>query len=156
MWPVNRSEEPPTTTEAQAFVYDFRDVRIPQDMEIQMDKSNITPVGAERYGVLTFKGRVEPISLFDYFANSMPKDGWSLIAYQKYQRFFMVFIKESRVAVLTIEESPLYFTWLEVWVSPRQNGYGASAVNAPQTFPAGVPAGGGFPNPVEMERTLTQ
>lgn len=156
LWPGSRSEEPPTATETQAFVYDFRDVRIPQDMEIQMDKSNITPVGGEHYGVLKFKGRVEPISLFDYFANSMPKDGWTLIAYQKYQRFLMVFTKENRVTVITIEEDPFYSTWLEVWVSPRQNGYGANTMSAPQSFPAAAPAGGGFPKPVEMERTLTQ
>lgn len=160
LWPGSRSEEPPTATETQGFVYDFRDVRIPQDMEIQMNKSSITPVSGENYGVLKFKGRVEPISLFDYFANSMPKDGWSLIAYQKYQRFLMVFTKESRVAVLTIEEDPLYYTWLEVWVSPRQNGRAATGgLAAPQGFapaPSAAPATGGYPKPVEVERTLTQ
>ncbi len=158
LWPGNRSPEPPTATETQGFVYDFRDIRIPHEMEIQMDKSSITPISGQNYGVLKFKGRVEPISLFDYFANSMPKDGWSLIAYQKYQRFLMVFTKEQRVAVLTIEEDPFYSTWLEVWVSPRQNGIGAAPTGfAPSpgfSAPASTP--GGYPKPIEVERTLTQ
>ncbi|MBC7356513.1 MAG: hypothetical protein JG774_1414 [Desulfomicrobiaceae bacterium] len=155
MWPSMPTEEPPTATETQAFVYDFRDIQIPQDMEIQMKESTVSSVAGENYGVLKFKGRVEPISLFDYFANSMPKNGWTLIAYQKYQRFQMIFTKENRVAVLTIEEDSLYSTWLEVWVSPRQNSYGTAPMGA-QPFPAAAPTTGGFSKPIEMERSLTQ
>jgi hypothetical protein len=160
MWPGSRSEEPPSATETQGFTYDFRDVRIPSDLEIQMDKSSVTPVGGEHYGVLKFKGRVEPISLFDYFANTMAKDGWVLLAYQKYQRFLMVFTKESRVAVISIEEDPIYYTWVEVWVSPRQNGVGTAAPSYGPSYAPASPmspaAPGAYPKPVEMERTLTQ
>ena len=161
MWPASRSEEPPSATETQGFTYDFRDVRIPSDLEIQMDKSSVTPVGGEHYGLLKFKGRVEPISLFDYFANTMTKDGWTLLAYQKYQRFLMVFTKESRVAVISIEEDPIYYTWVDVWVSPRQNGFRApTAPSSAPSYTPGTPmspaAPGTFPKPVEIERTLTQ
>lgn len=103
-----------------------------------------------------FRGRAEPISLFDYFFNTMPKDGWTLVTYQKYQRYNLVFTKENRVCMITIEESPFWYTWLEVKVTPKAPGTGGPAysigsqpADAYQSYP---PSGSSF----ESERTLTQ
>lgn len=138
------------------FYYDFNDIRVPEEMELQTDKSSITPGQGSNVGVMKFKGRVEPSSLFDFFANTMPKDGWHLLTYQKYQRFLLVFSKDDRFVVMTIEEDPIYYTWLEVWVSMRVAGTGSPAYSTGtmpvDSYPSGSTGGGSL----EYERTLSQ
>jgi hypothetical protein len=139
---------------AQAsFYYDFNDIRIPEEMEIQTKESSITPTEGGKFGVMKFKGRAEPISLFDFFFNTMPKDGWTMVTYQKYQRYSLVFTKDNRVCVITIEESPVWYTWLEVKVSPKvANSYSPAYSTGTQPVDT-YPAPGAAPN---AERTLTQ
>ena len=136
-----------------AFFYDFNDIRIPDEMEIQKNKSSISPVEGGRAGVMKFKGRAEPISLFDFFYNTMPKDGWTLQTYQKYQRFLLVFTKDTRICVITIDEDPFFYPWLDVWVSPKVQGSAS-----PQYLYGDQPAGSfsGSGSSFEYERTLTQ
>ena len=144
---------------ASSFYYDFSDIRVPAEMELQKDKSSITPTNQGKIGVMKFKGRVEPISLFDFFSNTMPKDGWTMLTYQKYQRFLMVFTKDNRVTVVTIAEDPIYYTNLEVWVSYRVPGGSAPAYSTGaqpvDTYPSsGSSSGSG--SSIESERTLSQ
>ncbi|GAB1410868.1 hypothetical protein MASR1M90_20220 [Desulfovibrionales bacterium] len=138
------------------FYYDFNDIRVPEEMELQTDKSSITPVQGGKVGVMKFKGRVEPSSLFDFFANTMPKDGWNLLTYQKYQRFLLVFSKDNRFVVMTIEEDPIYYTWLEVWVSMRVPGTGSPSYSTGATPMDSYPSGSGSGGSLEYERTLSQ
>lgn len=159
MMPGSSSTDPAATSESQmsaGFYYDFNDIRVPEEMELQTDKSSITPVEGGKAGVMKFKGRVEPISLFDFFSNTMPKDGWTMLTYQKYQRYLLVFSKDNRIVVMTIEEDPIYYTWLEVWVSMRVPGTASPAYSTGampmDSYPAG-PAGGAA---LGSERTLTQ
>lgn len=145
--------EPPMSA---GFYYDFNDIRVPEEMELQTDKSSITPVQGGKAGVMKFKGRVEPISLFDFFANTMPKDGWTMLTYQKYQRYLLVFSKDNRIVVMTIEEDPIYYTWLEIWVSMRVPGAASPAYSTGamplDSYPAAPTGGAGL----ESERTLSQ
>jgi len=151
------TEDPGLTPTQNSFFYDFKDIRVPEEMEIQTDKSIISPSDSGKYGTMVFRGRAEPISLFDFFFNNMPKDGWSLVTYQKYQRYHMVFTKENRVCMITIEESPLWYTWLEIKVSPKVAGStepayptGTQPLTDPyQTYPS---SGSGMGS----ERTLSQ
>lgn len=150
--------EPPVQS---SFYYDFSDIRVPAEMELQTDKSTITPTDQGKIGVMKFKGRVEPISLFDFFANTMPKDGWTMLTYQKYQRYLLVFSKENRVTVITIAEDPIYYTNLEVWVSYRVPAGSAPAYSTGaqpvDTYPySGTPAGSSSGAPLDSERTLSQ
>jgi hypothetical protein len=105
---------------------------------------------------MVFRGRAEPISLFDYFFNIMPKDGWSLVTYQKYQHYNLVFTKENRVCMITIEESPVWYTWIEVKVAPKAP---ASTTPVYSTGAQPVDTYSGFsssgPSP-EPERTLSE
>ncbi len=144
---------PPTQN---SFFYDFTDIRIPEEMEIQPSKSSITPTESGKYGTMVFRGRAEPISLFDYFFNTMPKDGWSMVTYQKYQRYNLVFTKENRVCMITIEESPVWYTWLEVKVTPKAPMSGAPAYSTGaqpvDSYPS-YPSTGSSP---EQERTLSE
>ena len=151
------TENPGLAPTQNSFFYDFKDIRVPEEMEIQTDKSIISPSDSGKYGTMVFRGRAEPISLFDFFFNNMPKDGWSLVTYQKYQRYHMVFTKENRVCMITIEESPLWYTWLEIKVSPKVAGStepayptGTQPLTDPyQTYPS---SGSGMGS----ERTLSQ
>lgn len=151
---MGSSPEQPAPAPVQAsFFYDFNDIRVPEEMEIQSDKSSITPSEGGKFGTMKFRGRAEPISLFDFFFNTMPKDGWTLVTYQKYQRFNLVFTKDNRVCMITIEESPVYYTWLEIKVSPKVTNTYSPAYptgSAPvDSYPAtGAPAG--------TERTLSE
>lgn len=159
----SRSTEPQAALPT-SFFYDFNDIRVPSEMEIQPGKSSIAPVDGGKSGVMKFKGRVEPVSLFDFFYNTMPKDGWTLLTYQKYQRYLLVFSKDNRVTVITIEEDPIYYTWLEIWVSPRvpegsspaysggaTDGYAPSGTSYPGSGSTYPPSGSSF-----EDRTLTQ
>jgi hypothetical protein len=150
------SEDPGPAPTQNSFFYDFTDIRIPEEMEIQPSKSSITPTETGKYGTMVFRGRAEPISLFDYFFNTMPKDGWSLVTYQKYQRYNLVFTKENRVCMITIEESPVWYTWLEVKVTPKAPmsnapaySTGAQTTDSYQSYPSS----GSSPEP---ERTLSE
>lgn len=135
---------PPAQT---SFYYDFKDIQVPEEMELQTSKSSISPAESGKAGVMKFKGRVEPISLFDFFYNTMPKDGWNLLTYQKYQRYLLVFSKENRISVITIETDPIYYTTVEIWVSPLVPGTSSSVYSTGaqpiDTYPASGPAGSG-------------
>jgi hypothetical protein len=147
------SEEPAPPQEQASFFYDFKDIRVPEEMEIQTDKSSITPSDGGKFGIIKFKGWAEPISLFDFFFNNMPKDGWTLVTYQKYQRYFLVFTKDNRVCMITIEDSPYWYTWLEIKVSPR-----VAETNSP-AYSTGAQPMDTYPSsgaPMGTERTLTQ
>jgi hypothetical protein len=150
------SEDPEMTQSQTSFFYDFSDIRIPEEMELQPGKSIITPSENGKFGTMMFRGRAEPISLFDFFFNTMPKDGWTLVTYQKYQRYHLVFTKENRVCMISIEESPFWYTWLEVKVTPKAPGtsaptypIGSQPEGTYQSFPS---SGSSF----DSERTLSQ
>lgn len=147
------SADPGALPVQASYYYDFRDIRVPEEMEIQKNKSSITPVEGGKAGVMKFRGRAEPISLFDFFYNTMPKDGWTLQTYQKYQRFLLVFAKDSSICVITIDEDPFYYTWLEIWVSPRIHNA------ADPTYPQMNSPVDNYPDygsSYDSERTLTQ
>lgn len=154
------SPEPQTAPMPSSFFYDFNDIRVPSEMEIQPKKSSIAPVEGGKSGVMKFKGRVEPISLFDFFYNNMPKDGWTLLTYQKYQRYLLVFSKDNRIAVITIEEDPIYYTWTEIWVSPRVPSaapvYSGGTQHMDTYSPSGMSGNPPFGSTLENERNLPQ
>lgn len=141
--------EAPTAPVQESFYYDFSDIRVPAEMEIQPDKSVLTPTATGKAGLMKFKGRAEPMSLFDFFYNSMPKDGWTLLTFQKYQRYLLVFSKENRISVITIYEDPLYYTWADIWVSPKTS----ASAGAP-SYSTGVQPMDAAP--LSGEQTLTQ
>lgn len=145
---------PPSAPPTQSsLTYDFNDIRVPEEMEIQTDKSSVTPVEGGKAGLMKFKGRAEPISLFDFFYNTMPKNGWTLLTYQKYKRFHLVFTKANRVCVINIDEDPIYYTWLEVWVSPKVAASGSPAYSTGAQPMDGYPSSG---SSLGSDRTLPQ
>jgi hypothetical protein len=147
------SDEPAPPQEQASFFYDFNDIRVPEEMEIQPAESSITPTETGKFGIIKFKGWAEAISLFDFFFNNMPKDGWTLVTYQKYERFLLVFTKDNRVCMITIKDSPIWYTWLEIKVTPKVSGSYSPAYSTGaqpmDTYPSSGSSLGG-------ERTLSQ
>ncbi|SDB16864.1 hypothetical protein SAMN05660653_00789 [Desulfonatronum thiosulfatophilum] len=116
------------------YYYDFDDILVPRDMELQPRSSFVVETPGVKAGVLVFKGRVDPVSLTSFFTNNMLKDGWQMSSSFRYQRAIMVFTKPDRDCIINIQDGRITTT-MEIWIAPKGN----------------VAAG-----PVRHERTLTQ
>lgn len=124
-------------TEPTSYYYDFDDILVPRDMELQSKLSFVFEGPHVKAGVLAFKGRVDPVSLTTFFINNMLKDGWQLSSSFKYRRTILVFTKPDRDCIINIIDDR-FSTSLEIWIAPKERA-GSAAPPAPRT-----------------ERTLTQ
>jgi len=115
--PREASLEGPQKQQSSQY-YDFEDILIPQEMKLDPQQSIIFHTPGVKAGVLFFEGRVEPVSLFNFFANNMSKDNWTLRSFFKYGRYMMVFEKPDKDCVLAIKDRR-FNTLLQVWVTPR-------------------------------------
>jgi hypothetical protein len=98
--------------------YDFDDVPVPTQMELQPKQSIIFETPGIKSGVIVFTGRVEPLSLFNYFLVSLKNEGWHLRSYFKYQRYIMVFEKPTKDCIIRIIEDGRT-TELQIWIIPK-------------------------------------
>ncbi|MFH1349517.1 MAG: hypothetical protein ABII26_01145 [Pseudomonadota bacterium] len=98
--------------------YDFNDIFIPKEMKLIPESSLLFETANFKAGGMFFEGRVDPVSLFDFFTSNMPKDGWQLRSYFKYGRYIMLFEKSDKDCIITIKDKALT-THLEMWVTPR-------------------------------------
>ncbi|HDQ41779.1 MAG TPA: hypothetical protein ENN39_12250 [Desulfonatronum sp.] len=122
-------------TESSSYYYDFDDILVPRDMKLQPKLSFVFEGPHVKAGVLVFKGRVDSVSLSNYFINNMLKDGWQLSSSFKYRRTILVFTKPDRDCIINIIDDRLS-TSLEIWIAPKE--------------------GGAVTSPSRLERTLTQ
>jgi len=99
--------------------YDFDDVLVPKEMEIDDKKSLVFESPNLKAGMMHFEGRVDAVSLFDFFANSMPKDGWHTTSSFKYGRYVIGFEKPNKDCILSITDGS-YKTGLQIWVNERK------------------------------------
>ena len=109
--------------ESASFYYDFDDILVPREMELDIDESFILETPNVKSGLMVFNGMVEIRSLTDYFINNMAKDGWSLRSAFRSNRTILVFEKTSRYCIINITNER-YNTLLEIWVSPSSGGAG--------------------------------
>ncbi|WP_291323420.1 hypothetical protein [Desulfonatronospira sp.] len=108
-------------TEKQASAhsyYDFQDIPIPREMKINRDESILFESKGLKAGMLTYSGRVDSDSLFDYFHISMPNENWELLSYIKYGTQILTFAKDNRLCIIRIIEGRLR-TELQIWISPK-------------------------------------
>jgi len=98
--------------------YDFKDILIPREMKLDSKDSLLIETGKRKAGRICFKGRMDPLELFDFFVLNMPKDRWALRSYFKYGAYLLVFEKPDRDCILSIHEES-FNTKLEIWVTPR-------------------------------------
>ncbi len=100
--------------------YDFEDIGVPSEMSLQNDESFIMQTPQVKAGTLVYTGWVEPLSLFNYYRDSMPQDGWKPLSYFKYGHFLFVFQKPDKVCVIRISKGR-FSTRLEISVSPSMS-----------------------------------
>jgi len=118
------SETSSSSTEAGAdekrlsSYYDFEDILIPKEMKLDPDESLLFETSKLKAGRICFKGWVDPVSLFDFFMDNMPRDHWKLRSYFKYGIYLLVFEKPDRDCIISIQKGSLS-TWLEIWITPR-------------------------------------
>lgn len=98
--------------------YDFKDILIPREMKLDSKASLLFETGKLKAGRICFKGWVDPVSLFNFFAIHMPQDRWALRSYFKYGVYLLVFEKPDRDCIISIHKGSLN-TKLEIWVTPR-------------------------------------
>ena len=97
--------------------YDFGDVLVPSELELDKNGSFVFRTPGFSAGVLSLKGRVEINSLIGFFDTNMSRDNWQLVSSFKSQRTIMLFHKDNRWCVINITEKGFY-TYTEIWVSP--------------------------------------
>jgi hypothetical protein len=97
--------------------YDFPDIPVPQELELQAKESYVVQSGAVRTGILTLRGRVELNSLINFFQMAMPREHWKSKGYFRYQRSVMIFEKPDKVCVIRLYEGTIY-SYVEIFVTP--------------------------------------
>ena len=88
---------------------DFREILITDGLSMNRDESMFVRTNSFKGGVLTFDGRVDVISLSDFFEGSMPKNGWKLSGVVKAKNYLLIFTKPDRTCMITISENKLNF-----------------------------------------------
>lgn len=124
---------PRSAEEATNTYFDFDDIPVPKEMEIEPDDSILFHSPNLKAGAVVFNGRVEAISLFDFFINNMPKENWHLRSYFKYGRYIMVFEKPNKDCIIRIIDGS-YKTELQIWVTPRFPGE-TDKLKGPEAIP---------------------
>jgi hypothetical protein len=109
----------PADKSQNALYYDFGDVMIPAELKIDKDESFVYKAPGLSAGVLVLKGRVERLSLINFFESNMVKDKWTLVSSFKSPRTMILFHKENRWCVINITDRAFdYHLHVEIWVSP--------------------------------------
>ncbi|PIE69497.1 MAG: hypothetical protein CSA21_02385 [Deltaproteobacteria bacterium] len=114
------SQVQPVNADEVDSYYDFDDVLIPRDMEIDNKESLVFESPNLKAGMMSFQGRVDAISLFEFFVNSMPKDGWHTTSSFKYGRYIIGFEKPNKDCIISITDGS-FKTGLHVWVNARKS-----------------------------------
>lgn len=96
---------------------DFNDILIPSELKINTSTSFVFRTTDITAGVLALKGRVDSMSLVEFFEANMQKDNWKFISTFKSPKTLMLFRKDTRWCVINVFDGD-YYTYAEVWVSP--------------------------------------
>lgn len=103
--------------QAKTMYLDFGDVLLPKELKVDREDSFVFTTAGLTAGVLSLKGSVESNSLLTFFENRMPEDGWQMISAIKASRSMLLFKKQARWCVISIEEGQLS-TQVQIWVAP--------------------------------------
>lgn len=132
------SSSPVSKQAAMGAYHDFEDVLIPKDMSLDEKASFVIQTVSFKSGILTYTGRVDPISLSNFFEANMVQDNWKQRSKMRYQtRTLLVFEKPDRDCIVNIEDKT-FNTQVEIIVAQRQ-GSGESQPASPR-FGVGAPA----------------
>ena len=110
----------PTTKSSSgvpALYYDFGDVLVPKELNVDKRSSFIYQTEGFSAGVLVLKGRIETNSLISFFETNMTTDNWKMISSFKSERTMLLFQKAHRWCVINITDEA-FNTYVEIWVAP--------------------------------------
>lgn len=116
-----------STAQSVGTYADFEDVLIPNEMEIDPKASFMFETPQFKTGILVYKGRVDYVSLANFFENNMIKDNWKMRSKIRYTRTIMVFEKPDRDCIINIYDET-FNTIAEVMVAPRMDSRPAESV----------------------------
>ncbi len=108
---------------------EFEDVLIPKDLKVVEKESFVFETPHFKAGIVTYSGRVDPLSLANFFEKEMINDNWKLRSKVKYSRTILVFEKPDRDCIIHMSDST-FSTNVGVIVAPRQD-----ILNRPAAFP---------------------
>jgi hypothetical protein len=97
--------------------YDFSDVLIPRELELDVNSSFVYHTAGFTAGILAFKSKAEIGSMIDFFESNMAKDNWQAVGTFKSPRTLLLFQKENRWCVINITDNR-WSTLVEIWVAP--------------------------------------
>jgi hypothetical protein len=106
--------------------YDFGDVLVPRELNLDARSSFVYHTSEFTAGVLVFEAKVERTSLIEFFDNNMAKDNWQAVSAFKSPRTLLLFKKENRWCVINITDGG-WDTMVEIWVAPF-NGLSGSGL----------------------------
>jgi hypothetical protein len=73
--------------------YDFPDIPVPQELDLQSKESYVVQSGSIKTGILTLRGRVDLNSLINFFQMAMLRENWKPKGYFRYQRIFYTYVE---------------------------------------------------------------
>ena len=112
------SQESYQDTSQPYYPPDFREILIPDGLEMNREDSMFVKTNSFNGGVLVFDGRVDVISLSDFFEGSMPKNGWKLSGVVKAKNYLLIFTKPDKTCMITISENKLNFkTVVDIYIA---------------------------------------
>ena len=123
---VGCSSTPKTTDGSEArekdqknapLYYDFDDVLVPRELELNAKSSFVYHTAGMTAGVLVFTSKAERGSLIQFFENNMAKDNWQAVSSFKSTRTLLLFQKENRWCVINVTDNN-WNTLVEIWAAP--------------------------------------
>jgi len=115
--PTGTSAVTPSPSAPRPLFYDFPDIPVPQELDLQPKESYVVQSGALRTGLLTLRGRVDLNSLINFFQMAMPREHWKPKGYFRYQRSVLIFEKPDKTCVIRLYEGMIY-SYVEIFVTP--------------------------------------
>lgn len=99
--------------------YYFEDVRVPEELNYQPNKSFVYETPGFKAGILVFsKWRLDVPSLIEYFKYNMEKDNWKLVNSFTGKESFLNYSKPTKACTIKIVEKWYGTTVVEIRVGP--------------------------------------
>jgi hypothetical protein len=118
--PPPATRAPSSPAAPRPLFYDFPDIPVPQELDLQSKDSYVVQSGSIKTGILTLRGRVDLNSLINFFQMAMLRENWKPKGYFRYQRSVLIFEKPDKICVIRLYEDILY-TYVEIFVTPAAN-----------------------------------
>jgi len=104
--------------ETQSRYYEFEDIPVPKEMKFIPERSCLVEYANMKGGMMYLEGRVDALSLFNFFYSALQQNGWNLVGYFRFKPYVLIMDKPDRECVIRIEDSG-WNTKAEILVVPK-------------------------------------